>query len=106
MWEFIVCPGKETAFEQIYGPEGDWAQCFRQSNGYLGTELHRDLNQPRRYVTSDFWESPGSYETFKRQFVDAYQMLDQKCSSLTEKERELGRFERVTTAIRKPGTGN
>ena len=87
--------GKEQMFEQIYGPEGDWAQFFRQGNGYCGTELSRDLDQPRRYVTLDFWESREAYENFKTQHADEYKAIDQKCESLTEKEQEIWKFERV-----------
>jgi len=101
MWEFVVRPGRESMFEQIYGPEGDWARCFRKGEGYLGTELSRDLNKPRRYVTADFWKSRASYENFKIEFAKEYEDLDQKCKALTEHEREIGRFERVITETEK-----
>jgi heme-degrading monooxygenase HmoA len=95
MWEFIVQLGKEKAFEQIYGPQGDWAQLFRQGKGYCGTELSRDLDTPRRYVTLDFWESRAAHEAFKAQHAAQYQAIDLKCESLTEKEQEIWKFERV-----------
>src|SRR4051794_28415642 len=106
MWEFIVRPGKEQAFEKIYGPEGEWAQFFRQGDGYCGTELSRDLDEPRRYVTLDFWESRVAYETFKMQHAAEYKAIDQKCESLTEKEQEIWKFERVLTENRELKTGN
>jgi len=106
IWEFTVQPGKEKLFEQIYGPEGDWTQCFRQANGFVRTELSRDLNEPRRYMTLDFWESYAAYETFKLQHAVEYKAIDQRCESLTEQEREIGKFERAATEIRELKTGN
>jgi heme-degrading monooxygenase HmoA len=102
MWEFVVRPGKEAEFEKIYGPEGDWAQCFSKAGGYCGTELCRDLSEPGRFVTSDFWMSQEAYETFKAQHAAEYRALDQKCESLTEDEREIGKFKRVVTGNREP----
>lgn len=95
IWEFIVQPGKEKAFEQIYGSEGDWAQCFRKGAGYLKTELNRDLDVPLRYVTLDFWESRTDYETFKVLHAAEYKAIDEKYESLTTQEREIGKFERL-----------
>ena len=92
IWEFEVKPGKEKLFEQIYGPEGDWAQLFRQGQGYCGTKLSCDFDEPCRYVTLDFWESQVDYETFKLQHAAEYKAIDQKCEALTEKEREIGKF--------------
>ena len=92
IWEFVVQPGKEQTFEQIYGPDGDWVQLFRQGHGYCGTKLSRDFDKPRRYVTLDFWESRADYEAFKLQHAAEYKAIDEKCEALTEEEREIGKF--------------
>jgi len=92
IWEFIVRPGKERLFEQVYGPDGDWATLFRQGYGYCGTKLMRDSNELRRYVTLDCWESQEDYERFKSQHADKYNAIDTKCEALTEKEKEVGNF--------------
>ena len=105
MWEFLVRSGQEAEFERIYGPKGDWTQCFCQGQGYCGTELTRDLNHPRRFVTTDYWESQQTYEMFKAQHEAEYKALDKKCESLTEHEREIGKFARVT-GNREPQAGN
>ena len=34
------------AFERAYGPEGEWAQFFREGRGYVGTELLHDVESP------------------------------------------------------------
>ena len=96
MWEFIVRLGKEREFEQIYGPEGDWAELFRRDDGYRGTELSRDPQRPGRYVTVDFWESRKAYEACKAQHAAEYKAIDQKCESLTEQENEVWKFERIS----------
>jgi heme-degrading monooxygenase HmoA len=92
IWEFLVRPGKEQLFEHIYGPDGDWEQLFRKGHGYYGTKLTRDPDEPRRYLTLDFWESQEDYERFKSQHTDEYKTIDAKCEALTEKERELGKL--------------
>ena len=92
LWEFIAKAGKESRFEAVYGPNGDWARCFRQGTGYLGTELIRDQ---RCYVTMDFWASKDDYEKFKTQHAAEYEAIDRKCADLTEQERELGKFARL-----------
>jgi heme-degrading monooxygenase HmoA len=92
IWEFVVRPGKEGLFEQIYGPDGDWGRLFRQGRGYYGTKLIRDCDELQRYVTLDFWESQVDYERFKSHHADEYKAIDAKCEALTEKEKEVGKF--------------
>ena len=41
------------AFEEAYGPDGEWAQFFRQGDGYIGTELLHDVEEPGRYLVID-----------------------------------------------------
>jgi heme-degrading monooxygenase HmoA len=92
IWEFHVRRGQQEKFEAIYGPNGDWAELFRQSDNYLGTELSRDLQNPSRYVTLDFWTSQKAYEEFRGHYVKDYAALDESCAQLTEREVEIGRF--------------
>ncbi|HEY7398030.1 MAG TPA: antibiotic biosynthesis monooxygenase, partial [Gaiellaceae bacterium] len=44
-------------FERAYGPEGEWARFFMQADGFVGTELLRDLDEPGRYLVIDRWET-------------------------------------------------
>jgi heme-degrading monooxygenase HmoA len=94
-WEFLVRAGKEQRFEEIYGPEGAWAQLFRQGDGYVRTELQRDAENPRHYLTLDFWQSRRAYDLFRAEHQAEYQILDAECGELTEKETEIGYFEPV-----------
>jgi heme-degrading monooxygenase HmoA len=94
-WEFRPKAGVEPLFEAAYGPDGIWAQLFRQGEGFVATELSRDTKDARRYLTLDFWESKSAYERFRADRSAHYARNDAQCESLTEFEREVGQFERV-----------
>jgi heme-degrading monooxygenase HmoA len=94
-WEFVVRKGRVPEFERIYGSEGDWVRLFRQAPGYQRSELHRDRTQPTRFLTLDFWDSREACERFKAAHASEYEALDARCEALTEREREIGRFEPV-----------
>ena len=96
-WEFQVKPSSIPAFEEAYGPDGAWAQLFRRSPDYLGTELVRDLDHPGHYVTLDRWTSRECLRRFKQDHQSAYADLDKQCESLNEKETFLGDFESADT---------
>ena len=34
VWEFVVAPEQAGAFEEAYGPEGEWVRLFRGGRGY------------------------------------------------------------------------
>lgn len=90
IWEFRTKEGHEAEFEQFYGPEGAWAQLFKEGEGYLGTELLQDVGQPGRYLTLDRWHSQAAYLAFQKRWAEAYEALDRRCESLTEQEALLG----------------
>jgi hypothetical protein len=46
-------------------------------------------------VTLDFWQSRSAYERFRDQHLEQYQVIDQKCQTMTEKEVALGTYERI-----------
>lgn len=95
VWEFLVKPGSETRFEQVYGPRGDWVRLFRRGKGHLSTDLFRDTHSPRRYLTVDRWVSLAAYKAFRRQYAVEHDHLDAACQALTEKETPLGSFQPV-----------
>lgn len=96
IWEFEVKPEAIYAFEEIYGPDGAWAQLFRRSPDYRGTELIRDLERPGRYLTLDHWTSREALQRFKQEHRAGYAALDKQCESLTEREVFIGDFESLT----------
>ena len=50
VWHFEIAEEKVAAFEAAYGPAGAWAQLFRASPNYMGTELLRDAYIPGFYL--------------------------------------------------------
>ena len=93
VWEYIVKAEKKSAFERIYGADGDWANLFNRDAGYLGTELHQDISNNLRYLTVDYWVSKKARDNFREKFSVEFERLDEKCESLTEREIFLGDFE-------------
>lgn len=96
IWEFTVCEGQESAFQQTYGPDGEWARLFRGDSSYIGTELMRDWKEKRKYLTLDYWISQEAYEVFRKRYVAAYEAIDTRCEAMTESEREIGRYVTVS----------
>jgi heme-degrading monooxygenase HmoA len=92
VWEFRVRPAFVAEFERAYGPDGDWAALFRRAEGYLRTELQRDVDDPLRYLTVDHWESRDAHAAFQREFREAYAQLDDRCEAFTVEAWLIGDF--------------
>jgi heme-degrading monooxygenase HmoA len=92
VWQFEVADEKVTAFEAAYGPEGAWAQLFRSSKNYLGTELLRDAYVPGRYLTIDRWTSEDDFRAFRKEHDSNYEVLDRACDALTSRESRVGAY--------------
>jgi heme-degrading monooxygenase HmoA len=90
VWQFETDAARAEDFEECYGPEGAWVKLFRQGDGYLGSELLRDVTGGYRYVTIDRWVSRGSYDAFRLRHAAEYTSLDARCQLLTVKEAFLG----------------
>jgi heme-degrading monooxygenase HmoA len=90
LWEFRVRKGCEATFEDAYGPGGAWGKLFASGVGFVGTELIRDLDHPRRYITIDRWASRDAYATFKESNASAYAEFDEQCERWTKAEAKLG----------------
>ena len=93
IWRYRAAEGRAAEFEQVYGPEGDWAKLFVRAPGYLGTELLRSADGD--YVTLDRWQDRRSWDEFKSAFGDEYAALDAACEVLTVQEESLGMFEGI-----------
>ncbi|HEY1264710.1 MAG TPA: antibiotic biosynthesis monooxygenase [Terriglobales bacterium] len=93
VWEFHVREGMQQQFENVYGPDGDWARLFRQAAGYLETRLGRDATLNNRYLTLDFWASEQAFRNFEQEFAAQYKSLDRKCEGMTVREKKIGGFE-------------
>jgi heme-degrading monooxygenase HmoA len=82
-------------FEQVYGPEGEWARFFRQGRGYIGTELLHDVEEPERYLVIDRWESAGAYNAFLADHQDEYMRRADESRFHYLQELRFGTFENV-----------
>ena len=95
VWQFRPRPGEERPFEEAYGPLGAWARFFTTAEGFVRTELNRDLKDPERYFTLDFWVSKEAYESFRAKHAAEYAAIDRECEALTAEEKLVGEFARV-----------
>ena len=96
-WAFFVKPEYLSEFERVYGANGDWVRLFETADGYIKTELHRDPDNPARYITLDFWISRMQYESFRERAKSQYGEIDAKCERFTESEQLLGEFSDLST---------
>jgi len=81
VWHFEIAEEKVAAFEAAYGPAGAWAQLFRASPNYLGTELLRDAYIPGSYLTIDRWASEEDFRAFRKDHDPEYESLDRTCDA-------------------------
>ena len=82
-------------FEAAYGPEGAWAQFFRTGDGYIGTELLRDVEEPDRYMVIDRWESADAYNVFLAEKQEEYLRRSDESRFHYVQELRFGTFENV-----------
>ncbi len=92
VWQFEIAEEKIAAFEAAYGPDGSWAQLFRTSPNYQGTELLRDAYIPGSYLTIDRWAGEADFRTFRKQHDKEYETLDRASDALTAKETRIGAY--------------
>ena len=92
IWKFEIAEDNIAAFEAAYGPEGAWAQLFRASADYLGTELLRDAYVSGSYLTIDRWTSEEAFRAFRKEHDAAYEKLDRQCDALTGRETRVGAY--------------
>lgn len=92
VWEYVVKEEAQGQFELAYGPGGAWSKLFGQCAGFRGTTLMRDINNPRRFLTIDLWDSLEQREQALADNREAYDSLDASYDEWTESEREVGVF--------------
>lgn len=92
VWQFEIAEEKIADFEAAYGPDGAWAQLFRSSPQYLGTELLRDAYVSGVYLTVDRWASDEAFRAFRKDHDSDYEQLDRSCDALTSRETRIGAY--------------
>jgi heme-degrading monooxygenase HmoA len=92
VWQFEIAEEKVAGFEAAYGANGAWAELFRASSDYQGTELLHDAYVPGNYLTIDRWSSEEAFRAFRKEHDREYEALDRKCDDLTAKEARIGAY--------------
>ena len=82
-------------FERVYGPDGEWAEFFRQGRGFIGTELLRDVEASGRYLVVDRWESADAYNAFIAERRQEYMERVDATRFRYDSELRFGTFENV-----------
>jgi quinol monooxygenase YgiN len=95
IWVYRVVEAHCAAFVDAYSADGAWAQLFRRSDDYIGTELLNDRRDPLRFITIDQWKSHGAFHQFKQRYQAEYDALDSACAEFTESEELIGGFATV-----------
>jgi len=93
VWEFTARVGKVKEFERHYASDGPWAELFRKNAGFHSTQLLREAETERHYLTIDRWDSVASHVAMRENFAKEYEELDRVGEEFTESEGRLGVFE-------------
>jgi heme-degrading monooxygenase HmoA len=92
IFDYEVASAERDRFEQVYGPDGEWAEFFRTSDQYLGTELLRSERDPSRYLVVDRWVSVAAYQGFLDANRAEYDRRSRATRPLFRRESAIGRF--------------
>ena len=92
VWQFEIAAGRETDFEAAYASDGSWAQLFRTSPDYIGTEFLEDAYIPGNALIIDRWTSEAAFRAFRRDHDAEYEALDRACDALTSRESRIGAY--------------
>jgi heme-degrading monooxygenase HmoA len=92
---FVYDVRHDEEFERAYGSDGDWTRFFRAGQGYVGTEVLKDVEQPGRYLVVDRWESRDAYNAFVAEHREDYMRRVDETAYLYDQELRFGTFENV-----------
>lgn len=90
--EYVSMPGTSGRLELVFGPGGTWSKLFADCQGFRGTTVLRDTENPRRYMTVDLWDSATTREQALSEHSDDYAELLTSIDQWLESRRELGTF--------------
>lgn len=92
IWEYLVKEEHLEEFKRIYSPVGAWTELFKKADGYIATDLHQGISDPKRFMTVDFWNTKDDRDNFRSQFSKEFKVLDKHCESFTKREQLIGDF--------------
>ncbi|HXI87931.1 MAG TPA: antibiotic biosynthesis monooxygenase [Parvularculaceae bacterium] len=93
IWSYRVKPECAAAFTRAYGPDGEWAQFFRRSPGYVRTDLLRDTQASDRFMTIDYFADKKARAALVDAHSEDYAAIDKKWQDATLEEAFIGEFE-------------
>lgn len=92
IWEYEIHTLHKALFLEYYGPDGVWANFFRQAEDYVSTDLLVSETKEQTFITIDKWMSKESYEAFLTEHQTQYRELDSICERITLSEKQIGRY--------------
>jgi len=92
VWEFQVKPNNIADFEKLYALDGEWAELFKKSKGFVGVKLIQSPDHPDCFVTIGQWGSLSDYKMFLFHWKAEYEKLNKQYEDLTIHESCLGTF--------------
>ena len=94
IWKFRVTPGNEVEFLRMN--REDWPELFGKSDGYRGTRVLHNSDDPRVYITEDEWVSKTHFEDLLAEHSVDYQYLSAKHEALCDESPQyIGFFENI-----------
>lgn len=102
VYEYVVKEEARGFFELAFGPGGAWSRLFDKSEGYRGTALLRDVNERRRFLVSDAWDTVEQREGALAERQATYDRLEAEFATWCETTRALGSFRLVAEATVRP----
>jgi heme-degrading monooxygenase HmoA len=104
VWEFIVREETLGQFELAYGLGGAWGKLFAGCSGFRGTTLLRDIEDPRRYLRVDMWDTVAQWEQVLAEHEVEYAELLATLAGWIESDREVGVFTIRSEATVRPSS--
>jgi GNAT superfamily N-acetyltransferase len=95
VWALTPGPERGDAFRAAYGPDGDRAQLFRGTSGFLETVLLPPSGLTTEFLALDAWHDASSWTAFLDSRARDYADLERACARLTAAERDVGVLRRA-----------
>jgi heme-degrading monooxygenase HmoA len=102
IWEFVVKEEARGQFELAYGPGGAWSDLFARCPGFRGTTVLRNMENPRRYLTIDLWDTLSQREEWLAEHKAQQAGLEAAFNEWTDSRSAVGTFRVLGEATVKP----
>lgn len=100
--EYVVKADARGWFELAYGPGGAWSEMTDGCEGFRGTTVLRDEEDPRRYLTVDLWTSEDAWEVAVAEHEEAYAALQADFDEWLDSMVRVGIFRVLAQATVRP----